>query len=153
MRIHYCDFCGAVLKDTETDLVMIIEKKKYEEEVENNPYRMPDFDKEIFEVCTSCKDMIRLIFKLKKDKMKELEKELEYVYKLDFQGEKGNNASIIRDKLNHVYLQVEIPEEKRCVYFYVESYDSKPTGQLIQISKRFPINLKEEKNGNKKSNS
>jgi uncharacterized protein (UPF0335 family) len=68
------------LKTDETDLIIIVEKR---DAVSDYNKTADDFLKETHEVCRACKNLIRLIFKMKKDKLEEIAKMLERMYKVN----------------------------------------------------------------------
>ncbi len=78
MAVHYtCDLCGQPLKEHETEIIAFMKKEEVWTGFEK---KIDDMFKEIHEICPSCKSFIEAIFKLKKDRMLELEKLLEKQY-------------------------------------------------------------------------
>jgi hypothetical protein len=55
-----------------------------------------------------------------------------------------NKAIIVRDNNGNVYLKISGEPLDRPVYFKIEEFTTDPEGKIINLSKEFEINLKEE---------
>jgi len=51
-----------------------------------------------------------------------------------------NDAQIIKDHNNNLYLKVELVDSYVC--FKIEEYNTKPEGKIVKLSDNFLINLK-----------
>jgi uncharacterized protein (UPF0335 family) len=99
MACNYtCDFCGMPLKTDETDLIIIVEKR---DAVSDYNKTAEDFLKETHEVCRACKNLVRLIFKMKKDKLEEIAIMLEKMYKVN-----SNNPEI-SEEIKTIYEELK----------------------------------------------
>lgn len=76
MDINYCDLCNNPTKSEKYILVIAKESELIKSTYGNN------FQRETFDTCESCKNIIMNIFKLKKDKLKQITDQIEREFKL-----------------------------------------------------------------------
>jgi len=93
MQVHYCDICDSVLKEKKH--VVIIFEDAVVLKAYSSDRKQPV--KDTFEICDSCLQIVKTIFKYKKSKSKELKDIVDRIYEIKSKvkrkrrKKKGNN--------------------------------------------------------------
>ena len=82
-RVEYCDLCDSPLKNREYYLLHIAfaNAVSHYDNVEDYYKYVDKLEKEVKDLCPTCKEIIDEIFKLRKGKLNELSEELLGIYK------------------------------------------------------------------------
>ena len=101
MQVSYCDICRTVMKPNETKYILAIQEvhiTKYDESSEDALTSLIHYRKklndevEIKEICSKCKKIYDYLFKLRKDKLNKITKEIQKSFKK--RSEKDENKEI-----------------------------------------------------------
>ena len=96
MKVNYCDLCGVPLKDGEYFTLYVASPVKSKEEAEtiNNYYDyLAKVEKEVKDICPTCKRLIDEIFKLRLQNLNQINDELFGIYELSPKKEKRNGKN------------------------------------------------------------
>jgi hypothetical protein len=83
MQVNYCDLCGEPLKDNNFFMLYITRPEKTNfEEIGNMMNYLQNVQREVKEVCPTCKHIFDKIFELRLSKLSELRDEIDEIYNL-----------------------------------------------------------------------
>ena len=83
MRVEYCDLCASPLKENNYWMLYVSEPRDTNfNEIEDYAVYMKRVEREVKEICPSCKHIFDKMFELKLQRLSELTEELNLTYKL-----------------------------------------------------------------------
>jgi len=83
MQVNYCDLCGTPLKEN-CYFILYVSEPKYPiyENLQEYYNTMKKVEKEVKEICPTCKQIFDKIFELKLKRLSELANEINSIYNL-----------------------------------------------------------------------
>ena len=83
MRVEYCDLCASPLKENNYWMLYVSEPRDTNfNEIEDYAVYMKRVEREVKEICPSCKHIFDKMFELKLQRLSELTEEITYTFEL-----------------------------------------------------------------------
>ena len=81
-KVNYCDFCGVPLKESKYYVLHIVSATDvpHYDNIEEYYQQVAKVEKEVKELCSTCKEVIEQIFNLRKERIGELADEIMGLY-------------------------------------------------------------------------